>query len=58
MDKDYIILKTMAQFSVSYQVAKLLVKDLEQREELEDYAKIIDQFSTYYDVRDFYYGGK
>lgn len=57
MDKDYLIIKTMARFSISYHVAKMLVNDLEQREELEGYAKIIDQFPTYYDLKVFYYGG-
>lgn len=57
MDKDYIILKTMARFSISYCIAKMLVNDLEQREELESYANYIDNFPTYSDVKKFYYGG-
>ena len=57
MDKDYIIIKTMARFSVSYHVAKMLVNDLEQREELEGYVKHIEEFPTYHEVRKFYYGG-
>ncbi len=56
-DKDYIIIKTMARFSISYHVAKMLVNDLEQREELEGYIYYIDNFGTYQDVRKFYYGG-
>jgi hypothetical protein len=57
MDKDYLILKTMARFSVSYHIAKILINDLEQREELEGYAHYIDKFPNYQDVRKFYYGG-
>lgn len=57
MDKDYLILKTMARFSVSYHIAEILINDLEQREELEGYAHHIEKFPTYKDVRKFYYGG-
>lgn len=57
MEKEYIIIKTMTKFAISYCVAKMIVDDLEKREELEGYKKHIDQFPTYSDLREFYYGG-
>ena len=58
MDKEYIIIKTMARFSISYHNAKTIINDLEKREELEDYVKHLEEFPTYHDLKQYYYGGK
>lgn len=51
MNDDYLIIKTMARCSMSYDIAKSIVKHFEKKGKLEEYEKIIQKVQTYDELK-------
>ena len=47
MDKEFLIILTMARFSTNYETAKKLVKSLKTEDELWEYFNFLQTFPTY-----------
>nr|DAR54927.1 MAG TPA: hypothetical protein [Caudoviricetes sp.] len=52
--EEYLIYKTMARFKLSYEQAQKIIQDLQNKDELEGYVIMIDEFNILQDLKDYY----